>query len=350
MKVTHLVPGFPPTVNGVGDYALLLALRLRREFAVESAFIVADPAWPGSSPVADFEVTRLRATNGSDLGLRSGAAHGWLIVHYVPHGYAARGVPRWLFAALRHWHGRILAVFHETYASGPPSSSQFWLSPLQRYLGARLVRLSSACLTSTEVQGAVIKRWGADPSRFRVAPVPSNVGEPDRVLPLAERAPRLMLFGGQRERIYRHHMYALEQLVAGLGLCEVVDVGPPVAGRPSCVGGLQIRATGPLPGADIQSLLGQSRIGVMDYPNVYLGKSGVFAAFCAHGLATFNLRPDSRAADGLRPDLNLLCAGGQAPTVPRLQDVADAARSWYSSRGTRFLAHCVRELLDVDPA
>lgn len=350
MRVTHLVPGFPPAVNGVGDYALLLASRLRDEFAVESAFVVADPAWSGGPTVDGFDVTRLETRARYALESLPSAEHEWLIVHYVPHGYAPRGVPHWLFAALSRWRGRILAVFHETYATGPPSSSQFWLSPLQRRLGARLVRLSAGCLTSTAVQASVIEGWGGDPSRIRVAPVPSNVGEPASVVPLAERAPRLVLFGGQRERIYRNQLGALERLVRDLALREVVDLGPPVAARPASVGGVEVRAMGPLPGSAIGTILGQSQIGVMDYPNIYLGKSGVFAAFCAHGMVTYNLRADPRRADGLQPGLNFLSAVEDVHPVSGLQHVAGAARDWYQTRGSRLLAHCVRELLDVDPA
>jgi hypothetical protein len=47
ITVTQIVPALPPDVDGIGDYALQLARRLRANHGVETYFIVGDPSWKG---------------------------------------------------------------------------------------------------------------------------------------------------------------------------------------------------------------------------------------------------------------------------------------------------------------
>lgn len=345
----HLVPGFRPDVNGVGDYALLLASRLRERFGIESAFLVAKPAWRGAHSAEGFALSALRSRQPGCLVEAGISPDTPVILHYVPHGYAPRGCPVWLLRALRQAAPSLVTIFHETYATAGPSSSQFWLSPLQQHLGARLVRMSRACLTSTQIQAGVLRRWGASDARLRVSPVPSNVGEPDECLAWAQRRSRLILFGGKRRRIYADATTALERLQEALNLEEIIDIGPLVPDRPDAVGAAPVRALGPLEPEEIAHWFNSSRYGVVDYPHPFLGKSGVFAAYCAYGITTVNLGRHAGVTDGLEPGVHTLGPEDLPLEATRAAAVAAAAHAWYRERGSSRLARCINEALsDID--
>src|SRR5271170_715631 len=104
--ITHIVPALAPQLDGVGDYALNLALHLRQSHGVESRFIVCDPQWDGPSRVEDFAVRRLRLRN--EAGIWSLLAspkeqHPDVLLHYAGHGYDKRGVPLWLYLGIKSW-------------------------------------------------------------------------------------------------------------------------------------------------------------------------------------------------------------------------------------------------------
>jgi hypothetical protein len=76
-----------------------------------------------------------------------------LLLHYVGYGYAKRGCPLWLVAALRQWRQakssrRLVTMFHEVYASSNrPWNSQFWTSSTQKKIATDLVNCSDLVMT-----------------------------------------------------------------------------------------------------------------------------------------------------------------------------------------------------------
>src|SRR2546429_764945 len=156
MDIIQIVPYLPPTLSGVGDYAFLLAQELRRAHGIVTRFIVAEPdrengiekAESGKrkveSEVDGFPVHRLIQRSADEL-LRVLSADGMtptVLLHYVGYGYEKRGCPFWLVNGLEQWRKgesdrRLVTMFHELFASGPPWRSSFWTSPLQSRLAAR---------------------------------------------------------------------------------------------------------------------------------------------------------------------------------------------------------------------
>jgi hypothetical protein len=345
MRLTSIVTGLPPRIDGVGDYALSLARQARKDNGIETRFVVGDPAWNGPASVEGFEVSRLAERSRADLLriLRDATEDGSIVLlHYGGYGYATRGCPVWLVDGLQQWRNEsngsfLITMFHELFASGPPWTSAFWLSPLQRNLAARLARLSDQYLTSRQSYAEMVCRWSLGKHKtVRSLPVFSSIGEPDSVLPLNERRRRLVIFGtpGRRVQVYRRSAEQINQICRHLCIEEILDIGRPVDIDASVVMQVPVVVCGELSGAEVSRFLSDAIAGVLDYPVGVLGKSTIFAAYCAHRLIPVIAAYGKEAsADGLvagthywlsdaRPE-NLSMAAGQV--------IADSAYAWYET-------------------
>lgn len=340
--ITQIIPRLPPAVDGVGDYALNLALRLRGEHGIESRFVVCDLGWRGPGRVEGFRVTRTAArSSGALLGaLPTGGGDERVLLHYVGYGYERRGCPRWLVEGVGRWLGAgdgraLLTMFHEVYARGPLWSSSFWLSGVQRRLAARLARLGRANFTSRQAYADILLGMGGGGNDgVAVLPVFSNVGEPSGTpRRLAERSRRLVVFGsrGQRRLVFEKSLGALGRVCRALEISEVFDVGPPVGHGVSGVGGARVTPTGTLPAREVSRILSDAVVGFFNYPTDYLSKSTVFAAYCAHRVAPVAAAYGGRQADGLRMGEHFWDAGrvDVGCTLTEGQRVADSAYDWY---------------------
>lgn len=368
--LVQVVPSLPLPEEGVGSYALGLARALAERHGIESRFVVGDPAWRGPAPDG-LEAAPVRERSAAALAEALGA--GPVLLHYANYGYQRRGCPRWLVEGLSRDAGRrrLVAVFHEVYASGPPWTSSFWLSPVQRRLAAAVARRAAALVTSLDLYAAALGRW-VPRERIALLPVFSTVGEPAAPPPLATRVPRLVVFGGPgvRARAWRRPE-ALAAACRALEVEEVADVGPG-AGAPAAIAGRPVTRLGSLPAAEVSRLLAASLAGFMVYPPDFLPKSTIFAAYCAHGLlpvcswarpARRGLPrrgraelPSARRPESPESDFEVPGAGahdglwwspdGPAPAPAEAQELAAAARAWYLSHALPLQAERYRALLD----
>ena len=353
--LVQLVPTLPPAVSGVGDYATLLARELLAYHRVGTRFVVGDPGWrPGADADAPFPAAAVPARSARAL-LGALGGPGTVLLHYVSYGYAPRGCPFWLVDALERWRRagpgrRLVVIFHEVYASGPPWGSAFWTSPFQRRLAARLARLADARRITTtislhELRGTLRR---AEKSRLptAVAPVFSNLGEPAHLSPPAARERQVVVFGSP---LWREAAYtgggaaALGAFCARHGIGRVVDVGTPLAGGAPRLAGVEVEAAGVLPAPAAGALFARSLAGYFHYPAPHLGKSGIFAAYCAHGLVPVTYAANRAAADGLRAGLHYLA--GDADDQPPLDAVAAAAAAWYGEHRLEVHARDVAALV-----
>jgi len=104
-----------------------------------------------------------------------------MLLHYVNYGYQKRGVPFGLLSILRRMRrqhrSKLLTIFHELYASGPPSSSAFWLQPIQIHLTKSVARLSDECIVSSENFQHELQRLVPN-AQIHLHPTPSGLEEP----------------------------------------------------------------------------------------------------------------------------------------------------------------------------
>jgi hypothetical protein len=311
----------PPGGGGLSDCALVLAERWREAGTGSVTFALA--AGDGRNEPLPQRV--VSAAGGGALAV---------LLHYSGYGYGARGLCGWLadeLEQLRHALGsrlRLVVAFHELFARGePPWRSAFWLSPWQAAIARRLALLADAVWTNAEQHARWLAGTAHPDCRIHWRPVFSNVGEPPAPNPLQRRSPRAVLFGsaatrGRAAAALRGRIDVLRRL----GIEALVEVGSGPSVLPSSPG-LAVRHLGLLPAAQLGALLGDSRLGIVEYPGLLLAKSGVFAAYAAHGCAALNLSGRTEPADALAVHTHYLTPS--QPDVATLQDVAQALGAWY---------------------
>ncbi|HYG61970.1 MAG TPA: glycosyltransferase family 1 protein [Thermoanaerobaculia bacterium] len=347
MNLVHIVPTLPPPEEGVGTYALALARALARGHGISSGFVVGNPDWPGRGEAEGFPVSRLPARSAAELVsslTRAGTAT--VLVHYVNYGYQRRGCPYWLVDGLTRWRRerprhRLVTVFHEVYATGLPWQSSFWLQPVQRRLARALLRRSHGAVTSLDLY---VERLGGETAMggIAVSPVFSTVGEPRTVPPLADRAPRLVVFGGRgvRLRTWTGRLAELEAACRALGIEEICDVGPAVD-SPATVAGVPVLRYGIRSVPEVSELLGGSRAGFLAYPPDFLAKSTIFAAYCAHGLVPVCAwTPPLPARETALERLFWRPGTSETP-----ENIARAARTWYEGHSLNRQTETFRRLV-----
>ena len=133
--VVHVVPQLPPPQEGVGSFAMSLAAALLERYGTESRFVVGSPSWtpnPEGGGISALGIPQREPGSLYDtLDTASGAAAAAILLHYANYGYEPRGCPAWLIGGLAAWKARarcrLVTVFHEVHATGPPWRSSFWL-------------------------------------------------------------------------------------------------------------------------------------------------------------------------------------------------------------------------------
>lgn len=316
MRVLQIVPRLPPPEEGVGSYALCLERALAGH-GISTSFLTAEEG-------------------GLARRLERAEADA-VLLHYANYGYQRRGCPFWLPGALRRrGTRRLVTVFHEIYATGPPWRSSFWTQPFQRRIAAAVARTSDALITSLDLY---VRRIGpaAAPEKTSVTPVFSTVGEPREVPPASSRARRMVVFGGRgaRGRAYGEMRRDLAAACRALAIEEIADVGPPLERTEDAVAGVPVRRRGLLPAEEVGALLCDSLAGFVAYPAFFLPKSTIFAAYCAHGVLPVQAWRRRSPAGGAAP----VWRGGDP------QETAAAARAWYGGHSLERQVERFRGLL-----
>lgn len=323
-----LVQVVPPGSGGVRDYVD----GLQRQWAVAglaSRVIALCESEARSRPLAE----RL-LDHADNTGLAC-----TLLLHFSAYGYQRRGLCFWLLRELdgaRAKFGdrlRLVTMFHELSASGPPWTSAFWLSGLQASIVSRVASRSDQLLTNSQHHARCLAGPLLAAAPVQVWPVFSTVGEPASIRPATERRLRLAVFGSESTRhralqkLPRH-----AALLSKLGVREIVEAG---SGRPcgSSIPAFEFHFAGRLDEAAIGTLLDASAFGLLDYPSFHLGKSTVFAAYAVHGCVVLNTAAPGPDADGLahrRHFLSLDFSAEITMAEAERQAFSDAGRAWYA--------------------
>ncbi len=333
-----LVQVFPPGAGGVSDYVSCL----KAQWDVEGV--------PSHSIALSKEAVVQRSLSKRIENLMGNQAC-TVVLHYSGYGYGSRGVCFWLLDELTRLRRqrrdglRLVVVFHELFASGPPWRTAFWLSRVQALIAARLARSANALWTNTEQHADWLRHIVGPATSVQVRPVFSNIGEPEAVPVPDERQAHVVVFGSAstRQRAFdalRGHERALHSL----GITELIEVG---GGDPSAhlPDGLACRHAGRLEPRELSALLQSTRFGLLDYPPQFLAKSGVFAAYAAHGCTVLNTCANGPDTDALQAGRDYLMLASLARSKLNTgHDEARAARltRWYA--GHR-LSYQAREIL-----
>jgi hypothetical protein len=360
-QIVQIVPALSPPRTGVGDYALAVAEKLRAAHRIESSFLVCSPQWRPGECELPFEVEVLdeRSPAGLVAALeRMAGKNAPVLLQLSPYGYERNGFPLWLVRGLKKWQAgapgrRLVTMFHELYAQGPPWTKAFWVSELQQAALRRILSTSSAALTNTRVFADVLERWSGRPSGgIRCLPTPSNIGEPRSVPPIASRRRRICVFGiaPGAASLPRLAAQRLNHVVRSWPIEEIAVAGYGPVLRTFESLGCRVVGLQDLAAEALGDVLADSVLGLSWYPAGVLGKSGVYAAYCAYGVPTVLVGEPARdrpSPDGIEPDTHYLYSAALGEVWPPelLQRVSDGGRAWYSQHTLADHARAIADCL-----
>ena len=358
--VLQIVPRVPGGLDGVGDYALTLAAKLGDKFQCPTVFATPDAS--SSTSVRNFEVRALnRVCDRVDQFDR-------ILLHYVNYGYQKRGVPFGLLSILRRMcrqhRGKLLTIFHELYASGPPSSSAFWLQPIQIHLTKSVARLSDECVVSSENFQQELQRLVPN-ARIHLHPTPSGLEEPTLSRQqIVNRDPhRWAVVGGtmlskRSLRSFARAIQSIPQSVAPRALFVLGGNENPATH--SVLSELRIESDyrPRIAAADASEILETCSFAWFDYfrrPNVETSvilKSSAFAAACAHGVIPVlphRGTPISIEGDRLAGPFFVEPNAREIPHEQNRAEVAQKIYDWYQRHASsECLVRGVAAALDLD--
>jgi hypothetical protein len=328
MNIVQVVPKFGNVICGVGDYAKTLAVGLRKDYSIDSSFLSAQIV--GSDIPFDFKEIKCGADAfaAEILGQRN------VLLHYVGYGFQKRGCPFWLLSGLKQWKqagpsNRLTTMFHELHSTGWPWRSSFWASPFQRWLCCEFAKLSDSIMTNRQEGANILMRMAPD-RQVKQLPVFSNVGEPSHIACSVDRHPRLVIFGSAMWRIQ-----ALTSFVSDIrafcvkwNLSEVIEIGPGSSPSPDL--GVPLHKLGPLPSDAVSCWLSRSRFGFLCYPASLFEKSGIFAAYAAHGVVPLICNsPNGIGQSGLMEGLHFWSINADSSLCSTESSSSGAVFSWY---------------------
>lgn len=340
-EIVAIVPKLPPAIDGLGDYGFQLAQQLDQTYGWKTRFIVGEPT------TEDFQVTSVSARSREALIKQLPAIDTPILLHYAGHGYATRGCPVWLVQALTQWcnaGGCLVTMFHELYATRPIFSSATLTRHLQKRLAVQLMQLSDRTFTSNE--SYAVKIHHLSQKSAIVLPVFSNVGECLYLKPLTARSRNLIVFGSPRSRQEIYRRSHLEQVCRDLEIETIIDIGAALSFKLNRVGTVPVQSRGVQSAEQISAILSDAIAGIVSYPTALLAKSGIFAAYCSHGVLPIVLSPQIANQDGLEANRHYWWL--PSPVPDSIQAIATAAHHWYQTHSLQIQAERFARCFQLD--
>ena len=201
---------------------------------------------------------------------------------------------------------------------------------MQRFIARRLAETSDFWITNREGSAQWLRRFAGN-KPHAVLPVFSNVGEMSAYSP--QRAPKIVVFGSAALRVatYRAAGSALFSWATQQGL-EVHDIGPAINDSQiiTILRNAGVKQHGRLELHEVSKQLSDASFGLVAYPADYVAKSGVFAAYCAHGVCPILISKNYQPSDGLLSGINYL-SGLPFKNIKYIdhQNIGRAAWTWY---------------------
>jgi hypothetical protein len=338
----QVLPRLTPGRCGVSDHAIPLARELKNAFGIDTAFVVLNSRESCSLP---YPIVHCRPAQLWETCVSlNGGGPGAVLVHVSGYGYAADGAPVLLAEALARVRSdgryRIAAYFHELFATGMPWKSAFWYSSRQQRAVRKITWESDLIVTNIAQHASWLERQRARPGAepVRLLPVFSNFGEALQRDPIATRDPVMLVVGlrGTRQSAYKQ-LRGMATTLFELKVQEVLDIGPEIE-LPPDLNGIPVKRVGMLSVSELAGRLAQSRFGFVAHTPSCLGKSTVFAAYCAFGTVPVIPRHFPEEIDGLRDGIHLSSPQtASAAEACGLEQCSLAAWRWY--QGHRLHVH-----------
>lgn len=353
-QILQIIPTPPNSSDGIGDYALLLATQLLQDFQVDTQFLVFRNDIEVVPVVNGFSMAQLPSHQPEIFCSCIPTNIRVIIVHFSGYPYfntSLKGIfgadtPFWfidaLQAVIKNHQLKLIVMFHELPKLHWKQFYLFdFLNPIQSIVSRRLARMADTVLTSSTKYQAILSEWlGRKVIRIFIF---SNMGEPPSITPLVARQRRLIIFGGSaRSRIYQNHFKVLIQSCKLLEIKEIYDVGPPLKLPKLPSSEINLVERGYCSQTEISQLMMTSLAGCLDYSPFpgNLGKSGAFAAYCAHGILPILTRYNPSETNGLCMNQHYLVLGSKLDksSLDRTQIIANKAYEWYQDHTLKEIA------------
>ncbi len=183
-------------------------------------------------------------------------------------------------------------------SSSKPWQLVFWTKPLQQYIYKRLLTISDLAFCSNERVRKILAKH-QHPHLYKKA-VYANIPEPSESITFKQRGKSAVIFGtlNRRKKVYEN-LEELNAFIRSRNIQEIVDIG---AGDTSLAIqniSCRIRILGKLSAIEIAHEFRKHTWALIDYPSSLIEKSGIFAAYAAYGLVTYN----TDSSDHINQDL-----------------------------------------------
>jgi hypothetical protein len=258
---------------------------------------------------------------------------------------------------------KLIVVFHELWASGPPWKSEFYLGFIQRHLVNELHRLCDAAMTSVPINVRRLEAIETGKTVFQ--PIPSNLptGAETRTSSASGRPIDVIAFGQEASRLQSlaTHQQFLRALHSRHRLGKVRIVGK----RASASGAdaQLLSAFLPIDRVEVHPdvapeegarLLRASDLFVSFYPSAFLCKSGALMAALGNGCVP--LLSETANAAPLAEDRELVSCNGSPAAIDHLlkridqgdlDRIAVTGRQWHDQNASwNAVAEKLRPLLE----
>lgn len=344
MHFAVLTAKFAPQNCGVGEQTALLLEELRARHGLEGEVLVASPQWQAEK-APPFPVSR-PWTGDPPADARA------MLLQYSGYGYAKRGASLGLVMQMRqvrrrHPGLRLVTMFHELFAFGPPTSSSFWLSPFQRWVAMSVARLSDRVITNRTASAQWLEKHApGHRGQVRVSPVFSNLGEVTDALPPSQREAHLVFFGYQAE-LWDAGFGGLRSVIEKLRPSRVTILGRSAEIPADVFGCVTVTRTGWLSAEKVSAILRTARWGLVAYNPAFLGKSSLLAAFMAHGVAPLLVEGHLPLSEGLQRGVHLAAVQDLGGAPPGVDAISMAGSQWYRPHNLSNTAAMFYQLLKL---
>lgn len=203
---------------------------------------------------------------------------------------------------------RIASYFHEISASGPLWTSAFWHAGRQKKAVRRIADVSNLLVTNIGANARLLARemGRKTPNSIRVLAVLAASGESAAPIPVERRTRTLAIFGlpASRRRAY-NELATLPGLLREVGIEEIIDIGANLD-VPQELHGIRVNRRGELGVMELAEEISRAMFGFVSYTAICLGKSSIFATYCAQGTIPLIAKPFDGEVDGLRDGVQVL--------------------------------------------
>jgi len=311
-KIIHITDAIPFHNGGVSDYSYLISKGLKEKFDIETFFVTCNAFTDYDTSVFKnitniYKEKNLYATvkNIVNDNFRDNEKID-IILEYVPHAYEKRGCPFWLLSELKKIKKNLpninlLTMFHELYAtSSNPKTSTFWLQGVQKYITFSIAKLCDSIFTNTmDYQNKLSHK---NKMKIVLQPVFSNIPKNRSEQSFDNRKEQIVIFGSHPSRLKVYDkLDELNMICKKLNIKKIIDIGP--GAIEISFNDIAYEIKGKLSVEEISTLFNESKFGLINYKQMPIEKSGIFAAYISFGVIPITMtkyKNDSLYKDGLQ--------------------------------------------------